>query len=304
MKAGSGKKLGCILSSTSTNKKGELMKLCEIGILWLACFVGPANIFAGDVVQKFKHGGTLNWSDGTMEAVGVGSAPEKYLGSARARPMALRAAKVDALRNLLEQTQGVNVEFQTLAKDFAIESDLVRTTMKGAVRNAVQVGRPHYMEDGSVELTMAINYKKQIAPIVMQAHVNILSEQKSTPYEKPIQTESSSTKQNQIITGIIIDAVGLGLRTALAPKILNESGAVVYGGHLVNEDKQGDIVAYDTSPIDAGKLQRVGDSPITIKAVKVRDMTNVVISDADAEKLSKLGGLHNVLSNAQVAFAL
>ena len=54
-------------------------------------------------VEKVGQG-NVNWSAGYIEAVGIGAPPERSMGKINARPMALRAAKVDAYRNLLEIT--------------------------------------------------------------------------------------------------------------------------------------------------------------------------------------------------------
>ncbi|MDX8378183.1 MAG: hypothetical protein R8L53_09200, partial [Mariprofundales bacterium] len=96
-------------------------------------------LYADPYIQDTANG-SINWSEGSMQATGIGVPPEKYLKQpARARAMAKRAAKVDAMRNLLEQLQGVQVTSQTFVKDLAAESDLVRAKTEGLVRNASMV---------------------------------------------------------------------------------------------------------------------------------------------------------------------
>jgi len=96
------------------------------------------------------HG--MDWRSGSISAVGIGVPPQNVNHPAKARAMACRAAKVDALRNLLETTQGVRIDSQTLVKDAMVESDLIRTTVQGIVKGA-RVSNQQYREDGSCEIT-------------------------------------------------------------------------------------------------------------------------------------------------------
>jgi len=275
-----------------------------------ACLVlsGVITVFSTPIMaepyqEKFDHG-SMNWNSGEMSAVGIGVPSERFAKHpARARAMAVRAAKVDAQRNLLEMMQGVRIQSQTLVKDMAVESDLIRNSMQGTLRGATVVGRPHYMEDGSVEVVLAVNYRKNVAETVMDYYGQKTSpaDAKAAKITPPAAVVVSAPAA---ITGLIIDASGKGLRTALAPRILDENGNVVYSGSMVADDKQHDIVAYDTSATDAAKLTRLGDNALTIKAIKVLDKTDVVISNIDAAKIGKAAGMQDALRNARVALAL
>jgi len=270
----------------------------------LALMASISTFDAGDAVAEplteQLEKGSLNWGTGEVSASGIGVPPDRYLNNpARARIMATRAAKVDALRNLLETLEGVRVQSQTLVKDMAVESDLIRTTMKGTVRNASQVGQPRYMNDGSVEVVMAINYRKSVAKTVFDSFG------KKAPIAELATGKAPNTQStNAIVTGLIIDAVGMGLKTALAPRILDEDGNVIYSGVMVTEDKQNNIVAYDTSAVDAAQLARLGKNPITFKGLMVQDKTDIIISNKDAAMIGKAAGMQGVLRQARVAFAL
>jgi len=258
----------------------------------------------GAVAEPYSEqvgNGSLNWSTGEASATGIGVPPAKYANNiARSRAMAIRAAKVDAMRNLLETVKGVRVESQTLVKDMAVESDLIRTQMQGTVRHASMVGKPHYMEDGSVEVVMAINYRQTVAKAVIETHNQ--KQAASTPSKTGDSTAASGN--GPLVSGLVINAVGKNLKTALAPRILDEDGHVIYSGSMVVKEKQNNIVAYDTSPTDAAQLPRLGKSPLTINALKVQDKTDVVISNSDAEKIGTAAGMQDALHQARVAFAL
>ncbi|MDQ6950900.1 MAG: hypothetical protein Q9M26_04480 [Mariprofundales bacterium] len=274
-----------------------LLRLTLLSGCALAWSLLPAS--AQDFIERSANG-SINWSSGEVHATGIGVPPERYKKyPARARAMAIRAAKIDALRNLMEQMQGVRVESQTLMKDAAIDSDLVRTTMKGTVRNASMVGKPHYMEDMSVEIEMAVNYRQSIAAPAAKIVTQQLQQEARSQPQAPIESAP-----NAPITGLIIDAHGLGLRPAIAPKIVTKSGKVIYSALIADSSHDSELVAYDRSLNDAKKLARAGDHPAVIKGSSVQDISDIVISDADAARLDQMGGLNSVLRQARVIIIL
>ena len=92
-------------------------------------------VSASDLVDKVGQS-SINWSAGYIEAVGIGAPPEKMAGKINARPIALRAAQADALRNLLEITKGVQVDSSTSVKDFTVESDVIDTQVNGLAKSS------------------------------------------------------------------------------------------------------------------------------------------------------------------------
>jgi len=75
--------------------------------------------------------------------------------TAQQRLMAKRAAKVDALRNLLETVYGVRIDSQTKVRDFVTESDVIRAKLDAVIQGAREVD---YIErpDGTAEVTVEV----------------------------------------------------------------------------------------------------------------------------------------------------
>jgi hypothetical protein len=69
--------------------------------------------------------------------------------------MALRAAKVDAYRNLLEQTYGVRIQGDTTVRDFITQNDVVRSKVDGFVRGSREMSN-RTLSDGTVEVELEI----------------------------------------------------------------------------------------------------------------------------------------------------
>jgi hypothetical protein len=70
--------------------------------------------------------------------------------------MAKQAAKLDALRNITEQVNGVHVDSQTTVRDFITENDEVRTDVEGFISGAEIVSEEE-LDDGSWEVKMRLN---------------------------------------------------------------------------------------------------------------------------------------------------
>jgi len=114
-----------------------------------------------------------------------------------------------------------------------------------------------------------------------------------------------------IYTGLIIDARGLGLKPAMDPKVLSESGASVYGmDRRIMEDKkfiikQG-LVAYVRTMEKAKELKRIGKNPFVVRATGVSGQfkTDVVIGEEQAKAILKLKGLLTFWEQCRVAIVL
>ena len=80
--------------------------------------------------------------------------------------MALRAAKVDAYRNLLEVTKGVRVDSTTVVKDFTVESDVINAQVEGFVKGAKVVNQ-EFLSDGTVEMTVRMPMAGGFAQVII-----------------------------------------------------------------------------------------------------------------------------------------
>lgn len=239
------------------------------------------------IIEQMGDKGKINWSDGYIEAMGIGAPPERYIGKPQARPMALRAAKVDAYRNLLEITKGVRVDSTTVVKDFTVESDIINAQVEGLVKGAKPVGEPSYMSDGTVEVTvrmyMSGGFSQVIVPKALEKKPEV------PPPAAPPVAPSAPAPAGVVYTGMVIDARGLQARPAMSPKVLDENGREVYGSANVDREfavQQG-MTGYARDLTAAQSNQRVTNNPVSVKGVKTEgpSRTDVVISNADADMI-------------------
>lgn len=84
---------------------------------------------------------TPGWAGNSIIAEGKGVAPEQYANNpGRGKAMAQRAAKGDAMRNLLEQVKGLQLDSKTTVKDAVVESDEIKTQVEGYIQGCEVVG--------------------------------------------------------------------------------------------------------------------------------------------------------------------
>ncbi|MCL5023428.1 MAG: LPP20 family lipoprotein [Nitrospirae bacterium] len=120
-------------------------------------------VLAGCASQQAQPEPRAEWVPIKISAKGAGAPPATAVNQAQARLMAERAAKVDALRNLLEQAYGVTISSHTTVKDFITQNDTIRARVEAFVRGA-RVVDTRYLNDGSaevdVELTLGYEFRR------------------------------------------------------------------------------------------------------------------------------------------------
>jgi hypothetical protein len=259
------------------------MKNQLIVVLALVCLLAipvAGNCQEGQDLIEQTLQGSINWSEGVVQAVGIGAPPEKHYGKPSARPMALRAAKLDAMRNILEAINGVRIDGSTIVRDYAVESDIIRSKVEGMIQGA-EVVKQEYLSDGTIEITMAMSLRGGFSQLVLPDEIKPLESVK--PVMTPMKHSSA------VYTGLVVDARGLSARPAMSPKILDETGQEVYGSAFVSREyavQQG-MSGYAKDIAAAHRNQRVTDNPITVKGLRTEGLgrSDIVISNADASAL-------------------
>ena len=266
--------------------------------------------FIGDVFEN----GSVNYGDRTIQAIGIGFIPENVINAGQARRSAMRIAKQDALRQLIEIVNGVNVTSETTVSGSMFD-DVIKTQVQGAIRGARRIGEPKYLSDTSVEITYEVkmaDISRVLLPMAEKAptlkfdDVTVgASASESTPSAEP---SAEPSKKSGGVTGIIIDGTGLGLRPAMAPRILNQSGSVVYGPGQYSRDYAAStgVVGYSKSLEKAKEDPRVQGNPLVIRASSTSGASaaDMIVSNADAGKIARADGTAGLLGNCRVMFIL
>ena len=265
-------------------KRSLLPALCVLMLMIIAAGSATAQFPSGsikDVIEPAGSAGKIDWTTGVVSSVGIGAPPAQPANAAQARAMAERAAQVVAYRNLLEAVKGIRVDSTTTVENFMVSSDVIRTEVSGIIHGAMVTDKK-YMSDGSVEITVGMKLSGSL-------YDTLLPKDAGTRPPLSADMPGAEASSGQVFTGLVVDARGLGVRPAMAPKILNEEGKEVYGSAWINRDyavREG-MVGYLKDPAAAKTNPRVTDKPLMVKAIKVAGDARVdmVISNADAAAL-------------------
>jgi hypothetical protein len=230
----------------------------------------------GEVVEPFGQGG-INWTTRRVEAIGRSSPNQDAYAQ-------VRAAEINARAELLRIIDGVRIRGSYGVAQGKLIKDITEEQVEGFLRYS-RVGKP-YKNDalGLMEVKASIQLDEHGTAVLMPEKVALKTENK--PYQPPAPVTPAPIKY----TGLILDARGLGAKPAMAPRILCEGSlAEVYGPLAADSDvvlSQG-FAGYAGTPEKARTmLSRIGDRPLEIKARGTSNVTDLVISQDDAQKLA------------------
>ena len=253
----------------------------------------------GVVAQMDK--GSVNYSEQTISAIGIGFVPTNAVNAGQARRMALRIAKQDALRQLIEIVNGVTLTSETTMSG-AMVDDVINTKVRGFIRGARQVGQPKYLSDTSVEMEFSVPMSG-ISDIILPP---VTAQQPVQQNNQTQATQSSSSTGG--ITGVIIDARGLRARPAMAPRILDQNGNAIYGPGTYDRQYavSNGVAGYSKTLESAQQDARVVGNPLVIKGVATSgtNRTDITISNADVSRLDAANRSSNILKDCRVLILL
>ncbi|MCC6807702.1 MAG: hypothetical protein IT381_09780 [Deltaproteobacteria bacterium] len=240
-------------------------------------FAAHAEAPAGGVTQKTDKG-EVNWSQKTITVTGSGAFSNSASNAAQARLMAEKAAKIDAQRNLLETLKGVQVTSGAPAAS-VMQMGEVKTKVEGIVKN-FEIVEKKYFNDGGVDVIVRMTIDGTLAEL-------LIPDAGSKPAKIGPSPDGS--------TAMIIDAKGLGLTPALAPKVFDESGKEIYSAAIVSKDKlrEHGVCAYARDLDSAKSDKRAGAKPLIVKATKLAQgsKNDLVIGGKDAAAFASAGYL-------------
>lgn len=271
-------------------------------LLLITCIFMFSSAQIQTVIIDSQSDGKVDWGNRTIIARGIG-APNPDLPDAARRAGAIRAAQMVALRTALETIKGMFLNSSTTVQNFITTHDEVSTRINGYLRGFEQKGEEKTMQDGSVEIIMEIPIDGVggIGEALLTASLN-------TEKSPPMEFNEKKRKKDILFTGLIIDCRGLKVKPALSPKVYDESGREVYGSAYIEKEwavKYG-MVAYTKSVEQAAHLNRIGDKPGKIKALRVTgsNNTDIIIAKNDAADIRSTSENLKFLSQCRVVFII
>lgn len=223
---------------------------------------------AKDVVQKSDKA-EVNFSKRTITVTGSGTFSNNAANAAQARLKATKAAKMDAQRNAIEALKGVAITSKESVGS-ELKGNDTKAKVEGVLRN-FEVVDTKYFADGGVDVVIRVSLDGALA-------------------EALVGDDAGSSKvalADNGFSGLILDASGLKAEPAIAPRVVDDSGAELYSAAVLDKGKVGEhgAAAYVKS-LDAAKAVKfLGDKPVVVKVSKLEGKTDFVVAQKDSKDI-------------------
>ncbi|MBA3018524.1 MAG: hypothetical protein FP811_10335 [Desulfobacteraceae bacterium] len=225
--------------------------------------------------------------------------------------------------NLRKKVAGFEVDSQSIIKEFELTEDFIIINFKGQrfiIKNWQLISPPvEFVEFPKWDNPPATISGVQIQDLKWEEDegealctIKLLYHYEATKSEiiksdtKAIYRPENIEPSSLMYTGLVVDARGLGLRPAMAPRILvqlNSTFKVLYGPEVVFKEGEAGV-SYGSFPKEQAVMQglcgyektlksaynaRSGENPLTVRAIEVKrrrgKSDDVVISREDADRI-------------------
>jgi hypothetical protein len=266
--------------------------------------------------------GEVSWVGGYVSGIGYGTAtPSKNRVIDKLK--ALRAAKVVAQRDLLENIKGVRISSQTTVENMMLKEDIIKTRVEGTIKGA-RVFKQHFEWQGNVPLAMVelrVYMTGSAGGSRSKSIVNTLdlARKYGTTYcpIPPIPKASSTQPGNRPrisydkskpVTGVVFSLAGQPFERVLLPVVRAETKSkrkiTIYSVKSVDPKiiRTYGVVRYADTVESARKITHLGNNIMVVPAVYVSNDNSIFIG-TDAARLVKetIRFDNNYLQKAKVA---
>ncbi len=251
--------------------------------------VGYERAAVGANYIELSNKGALDWSNGIIEAAGLGGRPSNPVNDAQARAVAERSAETLARKNLLELVLGIRIDSETRVDDCIRAGEISEKDLETLLRNA-RIVDLSYPRDNEAWVTVTMNLNGVLAGLILPKSILPI-----TAVEQP-----QPLGRKESFTGLIVDCRGVSLQPALIPLVADEHGEVVYGPAFVSRDHAAEkgAVSYVRGLASAQIHPRVAPHPLVVRGIQTLKQrpSDIMVSNADADRIrgvpSNLSFLH------------
>jgi len=277
------------------------------------CFIGTILIFlcaaclqpcsASGLIQEVENAGIVDWARLVIRCTGVGISNPDTAGTPK-HLQVIRSAREDAFGKIIKILRSIAITSDLSAGEFLDEQESLGNRIRALVENFREKS-VHYMSDGSVEIEVELSLRGGLMDFLLPPSGSgrripdgLLCPLCGQPWpqdkEVPQDLKLNVTGEDlsEPFTGLVIDARGQGLRPALAPRVLNESGKIVYGVSFTRRPRAlvAGVASYEGDLDLASKKNRVAEKPLIVQCKKAvgPDRTDIIISSEAAAILHSM----------------
>lgn len=258
--------------------------------------------------------GTVDWINGTVIGYGFGTA-QPDMNKSIARITSIRAAKVDAMRNLLAMVKGVSIDSYTRVEDFIVQSDTISARVSGIIKGAYVIDTKTDWENGlpvtMVTMGICINAEGERCPpeisLVSALNLSNFANSLKIPqrnYSGPSSTNISEPSPVQTLpkdfdyqydsvkptSGVVFRLIGLYFKKVVLPVVgtrENEEIETVYSVNHVEPRivRTYGIIRYADTLSQLKLIEKLGDNFIIVPVEGVTEDNIIIIGSDGARKI-------------------
>lgn len=203
----------------------------------------------------------------------------------------LSDSKNNARHNLLKIIQTVRINSVKKAKNYAAINGSAAKQLEEIILKAQENEKIRkYLSDGTVEVYLQLSLYGSFAQLFLPQEIKPIESIKRVAINgKKSSKQSPKTSALRNYTGLVVDATGIAVNPAMAPRLLDEDGKEVYGAAFASREfaVQKGMSGYLRDLETAKTSPRVGNNPLSVKGLRTTGPGNcdIVISNADASIL-------------------
>ncbi len=263
-----------------------------------------AGVLFAEGEQKERETADLKQAfiSGALVAKGEGAAPTQAdLTYSQKRILALRSAKVVALREAAEIINGVRVSGETKVANAAAESDTIRTAVRGIIRGGQVIKETYDPVSGTGVVFVSIPLNGLAGQLVPQMG-SIL------PATNPEYSPRGDAILAGTYDGLIVDSRDLPLKPALINRVITKDGELIYDPSALPQN-----VLVERGPAgytnDIEKARAIlaawgSKNPLVVRAAGVVRSTDAEVAPVDARLIFGSNQDNKYLQAAKVVFVI
>ncbi len=282
-------------------------------LIGLICWIGATTgqtVERRDLIETVQ-GTRVNWTQGIIQAQGIGAPPPRTINTPQARQLARASAEAQARENLLAGLKQIRIDNGSRVESFLNQNSRLNTELGLMVQQA-RITQQEFLSDGTVAITLQMSLYGGFAQLILPSEIQQIESIKpvvSGPPSPPALNSATVKAQAQVVyTGLVIDARGLPAKAVLSPRVLDEDGKEVYGSAFVSREfaVQNGMTGYTRNLKFARSNTRVDANPLVVKGLRTVGPTkcDIVISNPDASKLRSTSEHLSFLKKGRVMIVL
>lgn len=242
--------------------------------------------------------GAVDWSRRVVRCAGQ-VAPDLRASAgnvATAREASARAVRREVERVCLRAIGQVQVGAGLAAAELLARDPALEASAERIVRRSRRAGETFFHADGGATVRVEVPLDGELAALLLERAAG------PSPDRAAPRAATPGAAPRGAPTGLVVDATGLALAPALAPRLLDPAGAPVYDLRALDPAaRAGGGAAYVAPGAEAGPAleRRVGAAPRRVRAVAARG-TDLVLSEGDAAAVRGI----EALSRGRVAIVI